>query len=438
MHDFLSGTRHAEDPPYRGLVMNTRRRVLRPLAALVLVSHTLTLGVGLAQSPVTYGQVTNAATQVNPALGKELKILEKQIDGLLKNVNAVDKAIQPVAQSATKAVNTVSSYPQQVDAFKTKYGIPQDPTLSQEVKGIGRYVRDKLGISPAQAAKTSAAIQKSPAFEQFKQPFQPASIMLAVGATAGVKIFSQLQGGDGVDLTETFSFLGQGSFWGGLVGSGLGYGLMASVATAMFPAGAGLLPVLAPMFAGMTGSIFGWEVGSGILQGRSLGETLQTLNPASMLGQAAGSTVGLLVGANLGAAIGGTLGAVAGPVGAIAGAMLMSKVGAGIGDAVKSMLKGDASDMNSILKDAGVVIDKIQKAEKGLAGVVPPSLPAASLAAEGLPSKLKGEYDKTYDELKAALESGDRALAHQKIQYLNRLSSRYSQSVGESLQRLGR
>lgn len=468
-------------------MLSSFRRKLRPLASGLVAAHLLALSPALAQAPVAGSSASAgsaaakaaplltpkltpatalpassiaagapaqsaaaqqaavarqikdvALTRIDPNLGKEIATLEKQINGLIKNVGTFEKNLKPVAQSATKAVAAVESFPGQVDAFKTKYDIPKNPTLSQEARGIGRFVKDKLGITPAQSAKVSGYVKSSPAFEQFKTPFQPSSILLAVGTAAGINIFSQLQGEDGLDVGKAFSFLGDSTFWGGLVGSGVGYGVMASVATMMFPAGAGLLPVLAPMFAGMTGSIFGWEIGSSLLGGESLSDALGKLSPATALGQAAGSTVGLLVGANVGAAIGGTLGSIAGPLGAIAGAVLMSKVGAQVGTAVKSLLKGDATDLNNVLKDAGATIDKIQKAGDALADVQLPGgaagLPAASLANEGLPAKLKVEYEAAYQDLAKALQDNDRGTALLKIKYLQKIQARYEQSIGTALQ----
>lgn len=480
--------------PILGLdMLSSIRRKLRPLAAGLVASHLLALSPALAQVAPVAGATTGAAastaaalqvaplvapvltpppaaalpataiaagapagsqaaqnaalakqikdvalTRIDPNLGKEIATLEKQIDGLLKNVATFESNLKPVAQSATKAVAAVESFPGQVDAFKVKYDIPKNPTLAEEAQGIGRFVKDKLGITPEQSAKVGSYVKSSPAFEQFKTPFQPSSILLAVGTAAGINIFSQLQGDEGLDVGKAFSFLGDGAFWGGLVGSGVGYGLMASVATMMFPAGAGLLPVLAPMFAGMTGSIFGWEIGSSLLSGESLGDALGKLSPATALGQAAGSTVGLLVGANVGAALGGTLGSIAGPLGAIAGAVLMSKVGAQLGSAVKSLFQGDASDLNGLLENAKTTIDKMQKTGDALSQIQLPAgaagLPAASLANEGLPAKLKVEYDAAYQDLARALQANDRGTALLKLKYLQKIQAEYERSIGATLQ----
>lgn len=392
----------------------------------------------ISQSAGLAGQTGRALAPVSPELGKELQLLEKQIQGLLTNVKAVDANIKPVAQSATKLVQTVESYPAQVDAFKAKYDIPKNPTLQQEVQGIGRYLRDRAGITPDQTARMSQAIQRSPVFEQFKQPFQPQNLMLAVGATAGMHVLNQLKSGEGVDFGKALGFLGEGSFWGGMVGSGVGYGVMAAVATAFFPPGAGLIPVLAPMFAGLTGSIFGWELGAGLFSGQGLSESLSQLSPTRVLGQAAGSTVGLLVGANLGVALGGVLGSFGGPLGAVVGSVMLGKIGAQVGTAVSQLFQGDASAVNQGLDDALKAIQKIQNVEKGLAGISTPALPAASLTGDGLPEKLKEEYDQAYQDMAEALQNQDRATAGLKLRYLKALQARYEAAVGERIQHLSK
>lgn len=422
--------------------MTVSRRMRRAGAATLVSLQALSLGVPVAAAQTAPGavaqQVTQVVGQVHPQLGGELDLLRRQIDALVKDVGAVETNLKPVLESAGKAVHTVESYPQQLDAFKSKYGIPQNPSLGQEVEGVGRFVKDKLGLPPEQTSKFGRLVTQSPLFEQFKTPFQPANIMLAVGATAGFNLIAQMRSDEGFDLGKALAFLGQGNFWGGLIGSGVGYGLMASVATFLFPPAAGLVPVLAPMFAGMFGSLVGWELGSGLASGEPLAESMGRLDPAKLLGHAAGSTVGLLVGANVGAALGGVLGSVAGPLGAIAGAVVLGNIGANLGEAAKTLLTGDASQFDEAVQDAGSVLDKIQKAGQKLADLVPAELPAASLAQEGLPGRLKAEYDRNYTELRDALAAGDRATAFYKIQYLQRLQTRYSQSIGDQLQKLGR
>lgn len=378
-----------------------------------------------------------ANQRIDPNLGKEIVTLEKQINTLFKDVKAVEAAAKPVVDSAGKVLDKVSAIPDRVDNFKTQYGIPKDANLTEEAQGIGRYLRDRLGISPEQSAKVSNYLKGSPVFEQLKTPFQPANIMMAVGLTAGMNVLGQLQSGDGLDLGAAMGFVGDSSFWGGIVGSGVGYGIAASVATMLIPAGAGLFPVLAPIMAGLTGSLVGWEAGAGLTQGKSLGESLANLSPTTVLGQAAGSTVGLLVGANMGAMLGGVLGGMAGPLGAMAGAMILGRFGAQIGEAAKKLFTdGDASEINAALERAGVMLGKVQDAGDAISDIQIPSLPSAAFSGAGLTGKLRQEYDTTYEELRQALVDGDRARAALKVQYLSRLSASYQAKVGEGIQNL--
>lgn len=398
---------------------------------------------GVRQAQQVVRQATPVAQSLNPQLGQQLKALDGQVNNLVKNVHTVEQNWNAVSQSANKISDVIDSYPQQLQAYRTRYNVPANASLQQEVEGAGRFMRDKLNISPERTAQLSRSIKATPIYEQLRQPFQPANVMLAVGATAGVNILAQLRSDEGFDLGKALGFVGESSFWGGLVGSGVGYGLMAAVATSLFPGGAGLVGVLTPMFAGMTGSIFGHEIGSGLASGESLSDTLGKLSPANILGQAGGSTVGLLVGSQVGAALGGTLGSIAGPLGAVAGAVLLGQVGAKIGDAVKSLFQGDDQPLKDAVNGAEATLQKLEKTGKTLekAGdilsqLIPASLPAASLAAEGLPAKLKDEYDSTYEDLRDALEEGDRARAFHRIQYLQKLEARYQEAVGSSLQKL--
>ncbi len=138
--------------------LNTRRNI-RFVAFATLLTQVLGLGSGIAQTiqvpalspspasvpavkpsplavpkPVSApalnapvlrqaGQVVN---QIHPVLGKEIQLLEKQINGLVKGVGAFEKNLKPVMKNATLAVGLIESYPQQVDAFKTKYNIPKN------------------------------------------------------------------------------------------------------------------------------------------------------------------------------------------------------------------------------------------------------------------------------------------------------------------------
>jgi hypothetical protein len=303
-----------------------------------------------------------------------------------------------------------------------------------------------MDLTRTEAQRLKTFVKTSPMAAELRMPFAPSNILFAVGATAGMTVFSQMGAeGEGLDLGKAVSFLGDKNFWGGLIGSGVGYSLASIVAMSLIPGGAGLIPMVMPMFAGMAGSILGWELGSGIFQEGGWKSALENLDPARVLGQAAGTTAGLMVGANLATMIGGTLGSVAGPIGAIAGALLLGNVGAKVGESLKSLFSGDSSETEAALQQVGGafrdtenLLGKLEKAGSILADVLPASLPSANLATEGLPAKLVTEYRTSYRELQQALIEGNRPLAHQKLKYLSHLQSRYQGAVGETLQELTR
>lgn len=298
-------------------------------------------------------------------------------------------------------------------------------------------VQRKLGLSDGEVRRLGRSLKSSPMVQELRMPFAPSNILFAVGATAGMGIASQLADAEqDVDLGRAVSFLGDGNFWAGLVGSGAGYSLATVVAMSLVPGGAGLLPVVLPLFAGMTGSIVGWELGSGALQDGGLRGALAGLSPARVLGQAAGTSAGLLLGANVGAMLGGTLGAMAGPVGAIAGALVLGNMGARLGESLRGLFTGDTATMDSAFRDVGKTLDRFQALEDAVAGGVPASLPSANLTAEGFAGRLSDEYARSYHELQQALIHDDRALAHQRLQYMNQLQQAYEAEVGGSLRQL--
>lgn len=317
---------------------------------------------------------------------------------------------------------------------------------SSAAGGASSALGKKLGMSSNEVRRLQGYLKSSPVAAELRMPFAPSNILFAVGATAGMTVFSQMgQEGDGVDLGKALSFLGDANFWGGLVGSGVGYSLASIVAMSLVPAGAGLLPVVMPMFAGMAGSIFGWELGSHVFQEGGWREALEGLDPTRVLGQAAGTTAGLMVGANLATMVGGSLAAVAGPVGAIVGALVLGNVGARVGEALKGFFTGEEAEAQAALQEVGgafrkteALLGKMGEVGSALAEVVPESLPSANIATESLPARLVSEYRDTYEELRQALVEGDRARAHHKLEYLQHLRAAYSEEVGEALQGMAR
>jgi hypothetical protein len=309
-----------------------------------------------------------------------------------------------------------------------------------------KLAQKKLHLSSSEMNRIQRYMKSSPMAAELRMPFAPSNLLFAVGATAGMTIFSQMGADSGqLDLGSAMAFLGDKNFWGGLIGSGVGYSLASIVAMSLIPGGAGFLPMVMPMFAGMAGSILGWEFGSSFFEEGGLSAALERLSPTRILGQAAGTTVGLLIGANLATMVGGTLGAIAGPLGAVAGAMILGSVGAKLGESLKEMLSGKTSGIDEALAHVGAsfretekVLDKLERTGGALEKILPPSLPSANLATEGLPAALVRRYKATYQDLRQALQQGDRSRAQEKLQDLSRLQANYDNAVGEALQKLAR
>ena len=249
----------------------------------------------------------------------------------------------------------------------------------------------RLTGAAMQGMALAKAASRSPAAAQFKAPFQPGNIAFAVGATAAFHIYHQMKDDqEGVDLGSALGFVTDKGFWGGMVGSGLGYAAAATLVGAMIPAAGGMLTVLAPLAIGMIGSTVGWQIGEALLSGEGLSGAFARLSPGQVVGQAGGSTLGLLLGANLGALLPGPAGAVLGAAGAVGGALLLGNIG--------SKLGGDVSD-GVIAGDPDAIVASLTEAERNL-------------------STLRGSVDGDYSALQRALESGDNLAAYQAIQRL--------------------
>lgn len=259
-------------------------------------------------------------------------------------------------------------------------------TASATMRGAPR-----LTGAAVQGMALAKAASRSPAAAQFKAPFQPGNIAFAVGATAAFHIYHQLKDEEqGVDLGSALGFVKDPSFWGGMVGSGLGYAGAATLVAAMIPAAGGMFAVMAPLAVGMIGSTVGWQIGEALLGGEGISGAFASLSPGRILGQAGGSTLGLLLGANLGALLPGPAGAALGAVGAVGGALLLGNIG--------SKLGGDVSD-GVVAGDPDAIVSSITDAERSLA-------------------TLRGSVDGDYTALQRALEAGDNLAAYQAIQRL--------------------
>jgi hypothetical protein len=361
--------------------------------------------------------------------------------------SAASNASRAASSAAAKPV--VKPVPTGGAAGKTVAVGPEGyPVQFGKVTGIAAR---RLGISNAQAAKAARFLKSSPLFEQFLQPLRPANIGLAVGATAAMNLWSQLQEGEKVDLTKAMGFVQEKSFWGGVVGSGVGYALISKVAFTMFPAGIGLLPgmgMLFPVFSGMAGSIAGWELGAGLIEGRDLKELLGEINITQVLGQALGSTAGMLVGAHFGA----MLGAIGGPLGAIVGSVLLAPVGAAIAKAIKGMFipgEDGGEAVEAAKRETQSVLGKIGKLEKILGGgaldagaavsvggvldsAVGAELPSeevASMDLETNTAEVKERYDLARKKLQESISAGDQDGARRWLQAMKMSALLYKAAI---------
>lgn len=274
---------------------------------------------------------------------------------------------------------------------------PAEPWSVTRALGATSQAAPSLTRTALQGAALTKAATMSPAAKQFASPFHPGNVAFAVAATAGFHVLHQLRDPERpLDLGGALGFVKDRAFWGGMVGSAVGYGAVAALTASLIPAGAGITVAMAPMLAGMVASVVGWEMGAAAFQGENPLHALTAMRPGQVLGQAGGTTVGLALGANLGGAVGGaTLGAVVGPLGAVAGALLLGTMGSRFGEelfgAADSAMSGDL--------DAAV--SQVRAAEQTM-----------SLLRVGIASD--------YQSLQHALETGDRLAAMERLDSLQR------------------
>ncbi len=333
-------------------------------------------------------------------LAIEIDKLHGQVGKLTSGMKNVEAAAKPLVDTGKAISGKVQSFPDRVTAFRQKYGIPlKNPTIDEEWLGIQRYMLEKGGMSPRQAQIMSAKMAKTPIVEHLKQPFRPTSIAMAVGINAGMNILQQVKSGQAVDLGSAMSFVTDQKFWGGMVGSGVAYGVASYVASALLPPGVGVIAALLPTFAGMFASTIGWELGAS--EGKSFNDVLKNIDWASTIGQAAGSSLGIILGGQLALVMFAGLGTIAGPLGAIAGALILGPLGAKIASFFRDFLMGDKEglkkaekEMNKFLQKTDKVVDKLTQA-----GYIPTD-PEVAQAAEtdAKASELKARYSDLYEQ----------------------------------------
>jgi len=355
-----------------------------------------------AAKPVVVPTVAPAGASLGQ-LAVEIDTLKSQVGVLQGNMAKVEAAAKPLVKTGTTLVEKVNSFPDRVTAFRQKYGIPlQNPTIDEEWQGIQRYMLEKGGMSPAQAKTMAAKMASTPIIEHLKQPFRPSSIAMAVGINAGLNLLHQMRDGEGLDVGKALSFVGEKTFWGGMVGSGVAYGVASYVASALLPPGVGMVAALVPTFAGMFASALGWEAGSGLAGGMSLGEALKNVSLPEMLGQAAGSSLGIILGGQLAMVMFAGLGTVAGPLGAIAGALVLGPLGAKLAGFIRDFVMGDKEGLQKAGQAMTAFLSKSKKAVDKLteAGYLPtdPADPAVAglVASDAKASDLKVRYDDLY------------------------------------------
>ncbi len=353
---------------------------------VVLVACVLCLGVssGLAAGGGTAPAGTAAGTDAVHAHAADL----------LNKVDAAEKAAAPVVKTGKSIISKIASFPERLKAFRSKYGIPlENPTIDEEWIGVQRWLLEKGGVHPERAKELAAAMPKTAVVEHLKAPFRPESILMAVAATAGVNVASQLAHDGRLDLGEALGFLKSKKFWGGMIGSGIGYGVCAMVAASFFPPGAGIIAALVPTFAGIMGSQIGWEAGYGGMP-EGLAPVLKRMDLVRLVGMSAGATVGIVVGGGLASVIGASLGSLAGPIGAILGGMLGGQLGSTLAGLFKRFLSGD----EEALAEARRKVEKFAEGAKEISSELgldqPPDAEAdsegGSAEGNGAPAAARG------------------------------------------------
>lgn len=444
----LSGSYGASTAPVIKPLPTAATPVIRPLPTAntaatvkpITVPSSTVPATSIAQTGKALGEAVKAVGSLAPAgshlsgLVSEIDLLEKQINQFVGQANTLQAQTKPLIENGKTIGKIIDSYPQQVDAFKGKYGIPENATLQQEYTGARKWFFEKIGVNQAQADAWTHKIQTSKMYEQIKQPFKPVNIGIAVAAVAGTNILGQLQANGKVDLGEAFKFVGEKRFWGGLAVSGICYSLASMAMASVFPPGLGLLSGFAPMFAGLAASIVGHDIGYNGFD-RGIGEILKSIDFVNVIGQAAGSTVGIFVGGQIGLAIGGTLGAFLGPVGSIVGAMLLGRIGANIAQGIKNFFKGDPEAISNALSDAtgslGKATDVVTKVGSVLA--VAGGLPASPLTSDLKSSQLKSEYDQAYRAFSAAMATGNQTVIQKTYGELMDVRSRYADHLEKAV-----
>jgi hypothetical protein len=223
-------------------------------------------------------------------------------------------------------------------------------------------------------------------------------------------VLGQLASSGSVDLKSSVSFLGDKGFWGGLVGSGVGYSVAALAIQHLLPPGfGGVVAAFLPTFGALSGSFLGAELGSRALREGSLKNVLSSISIAEILAQAAGSTVGMFVGANLLTSLAAGMGSFAGPVGSIVGGIVGAQLGMWVVRTLKGMFTGGSED------PAASPAENASRTRSSLPAS--PLLPAADLR------QIQDDYRAEYVTFIQAEQKGDRKareLHHRKLEEMRK------------------
>ncbi len=367
-----------------------------------------------------------------PGLEAEVQLLQQQVKQLRGNWGNLGSSVPPVIKTAQMLDSLPDQFKPRVDAIKAKYNIPANPTLGQEARGLVRYGMDRVGIAPQRQSVIMKSIDQTARNARTFRPMDPMNIALAVGSVAGMNLISQVATTGQVDIGKAVGFIGTPQFWGGLVGSGVGYSLASVVLTSLLPPGGSLLASVLPTFGAMTSAILGGRIGSA---GFDMSKALEGIDFGEVVGQAAGSTVGLFMGGTIGQFLGGTLGGMAGPIGTVVGSMVMGYIGGAIGRGITALFQGDTQALTVALDTAKKVVLEGQAFVPSDIGVSD-ELPGARFYNDSDSVRVKSEYRQHYTDFVAAAQSGDKKRAAEVYDDLIASRKQYEQIVRTSFKNM--
>ncbi|MBI3894180.1 MAG: hypothetical protein HY303_21895 [Candidatus Wallbacteria bacterium] len=366
-----------------------------------------------------------------PGLEAEIQLLQQQVEALKGNWSSLQQSIPPVMKTAEQIDALPKEFQPRVDGIKSKYGIPAKPTIGQEARGLTQYAMDQMGVQPERSGAIMKAIDQTAANARNYKPMDPMNIALSIGTVAGMNVIGQMASGGQVDIGKAVGFIATKQFWGGLVGSGVGYSLAAITLTTLLPPGGGIVAAVLPTFGAMTASILGGHIGSACF---NLKTALANVNFGEVIGQAAGSTVGLFAGGVIGQFLGGTLGSMAGPIGTVMGSMMMGWIGGTIGRGMTQLFKGDSSTLKAALDKATSALNGqgFKPSDIGISE----ELPGATFFNDADSVHVKSVYRSSYTNFVEDLKRGDKKAAATELKTLETAKHDYEQLVRKAFREM--